>query len=47
MRKEYQELDRRIWYLEDQFFEAYFVKDLSGGIRYAALEFLKGRKSIV
>lgn len=47
MRKEAETLDRRIWNLEDQFFEAYFVKDLSGGLRYAALEFLKGRKSLV
>ncbi len=47
MKKEYEALDMRIWNLEDQFFEAYFVKDLSAGIRYAALEVLKGRKSIV
>ena len=47
MRREAEALEKRIWKLEDNFFEAYFPMSVFGSMRESLIDILDARKSLV
>jgi hypothetical protein len=47
MRREVEAFEKRIWKLEDSFFEAYFPMPVFGSMRESVLDILDGKKSLV
>ena len=47
MRQEVEALNKRLWRLEDKFFEAFFPMSVFGSMRESVIQILEGKKSLV